>query len=346
MARSSSRRTGSSLTPLADSQANVRGLANNQVVPDTFTYVVSDGQTYTQTTTQTVTNLITQSEAFNVAPWVSFSSGTAPVITANVAAGPNGGASTADEVTLTSANSGLYDETNVSGTYTFSVWVKLVSGSGSFALNYYSGSTNTSDTETITATSTWQQVSLTFTGDGNTNSNVALIHDLSQSTSGSFEFWGAELNPGSTIEPYVATTGSAVTTTVTTTTPRRLQFHPHRRCHRQHPGGDAGHGSSDREWHADCDWQRAYQRHRRCRQDLDGRHGERDDGERPPERRPSSAPTARSSSKPTGPTPTPWRTARRTSKPWPMARWCPMPSTIPCRTGTFTTRRRRRRSPT
>ena len=55
------------------------------------------------------------------------------MITANVAAGPNGGASTADEVTLTSANSGLYYQTNVSGTYTFSVWVKLVSGNGDFA---------------------------------------------------------------------------------------------------------------------------------------------------------------------------------------------------------------------
>ena len=204
---------------LADSQASVRGLANNQVAPDPFTYVVSDGQTYTQTTTETVTNLIAQSEAFNLAPWVSFSSGTAPVITANVAAGPNGGASTADEVTLTSDDSGLYYQTNVSGTYTFSVWVKLVSGSGAFALNYYSGSTGTSDTEALVATGTWQQVSLTFTGDGNVNSNVALMHDLSQSTSGSFEFWGAELNPGSTIEPYAPTTGSAVTTTVTVTTP-------------------------------------------------------------------------------------------------------------------------------
>ena len=39
---------------LADSQANVRALANGQVVTDAFTYTVSDGQTYTQTTTQTV----------------------------------------------------------------------------------------------------------------------------------------------------------------------------------------------------------------------------------------------------------------------------------------------------
>ena len=205
---------------LADTQTNVRGLANHQIVPDAFSYTVSDGQSYTQTNTQTVQNLISQSEAFDSSVWVPFvDSGSAPVITANVAVGPNGSASTADEVTLTSASSGLYYQTNVSGTYTFSVWVKLVSGNGGLALNYYSGSTNSSDLETVVATGTWQQVSLTFTGDGNTFSNVALMHDTVQSSSGNFEFWGAELNPGSTVEPYAPTTGSPVTTTVTTTTP-------------------------------------------------------------------------------------------------------------------------------
>jgi len=82
---------------LADTQASVRGLANGQVAPDTFTYVASDGQTYTQATTETVTNLLPQSQAFNLSPWVSFSSGTAPVITANAVAGPANG-STADEM--------------------------------------------------------------------------------------------------------------------------------------------------------------------------------------------------------------------------------------------------------
>ena len=204
---------------LANNQANVLALANGQEAQDGFTYTVSDGQTYTQTTSQTIQNLITQSEAFDNPAWVPFSAGTLPVVTANVDPGPNGGASTADEVTLTSANSGLYYQTNVSGTYTFSVWVRLISGDGDFALNYYSGSTDQPVTESLLATTGWQQVSLTFTGDGDTYSNVALLHTAAQSASGTFEFWGAQLNPGSTPESYVPTTGSPVTTVVTTTTP-------------------------------------------------------------------------------------------------------------------------------
>jgi VCBS repeat-containing protein len=204
---------------LANSQANVQALTSGEVVQDVFTYAVSDGQTYTQTATQTIQNLIPQSEAFNDPTWVPFSLGMDPVVTANVDSGPNGGASTADEVTLTSADSGLYFQTNVAGTYTFSVWVRLIGGDGDFALNYYSGATNQSHPENLLATSAWQRVSLTFTGDGNTFSNVALIHTGTQAASGIFEFWGAQLNPGSSPETYVPTSGSPVTTVITSTTP-------------------------------------------------------------------------------------------------------------------------------
>jgi VCBS repeat-containing protein len=208
---------------LANSQGNVRGLANGQVVTDAFVYTLSDGQTYTTQTTQVQQNLISQSEAFNSSPWVTFkNTGTLPSITANVAPGPSGGASTADNITLSSAGSGVYTPTNVSGQYTFSVWVKLISGSGTFSLNYYSGSANASMSQAVVATSTWQRVSLTFTGDGNANSNVALMLTSGQTAAGTLEFWGAQLNAGATPGTYVATTGSTINTTTTITTPITL----------------------------------------------------------------------------------------------------------------------------
>jgi hypothetical protein len=204
---------------LAEGQANVQALAAGSEVQDSFTYTVSDGQTYTQSDSQAAQNLIPYSEDFTNPNWVAFSVGQAPVVTPDVASGPDGGASTADAVSLSSADSGLYYQTNVSGTYTFSVWVRLLSGDGNFALSYYSGATGQPSPETLLANGTWQQVSLTFTGDGNDDSNVALIHTATQSAGGTFEFWGAQLNPGTSPEPYVPTSGSAVTTQITTTTP-------------------------------------------------------------------------------------------------------------------------------
>lgn len=205
---------------LANTQANVRALANKQLVTDKFTYTVSDGQTYTQTSSQVQQNFITQSEAFDSASWSSFSnSGTAPVVVANTDPGPSGTASTADKVTLSSASSGLYTTTNVSGQYTFSVYVRLISGSGAFSFNYYNAATNADGLQTATATSLWQRLSWTFTGSGNASSNLALMLASGQGTAGTFEFWGAQLNSGAAPLTYVATTGTAINTTATVTTP-------------------------------------------------------------------------------------------------------------------------------
>ena len=125
---------------LNNTQASVQALAAGQVVQDPFTYVLSDGNTYLQTATQIIQNLITQSEALNAAIWVPFAaSGASPTVAANTDPGPNGGAATADQVTFTGANSGLYFQTPVQGQFTFSVWARLISGSGSFAFGYYSG---------------------------------------------------------------------------------------------------------------------------------------------------------------------------------------------------------------
>jgi VCBS repeat-containing protein len=202
---------------LATGQANVQALLRGQTVSDVFHYTLSDGVSHATTTSITNQNLLTQSEAFNSAAWVAFSdSGAAPTVTANVAPGPQGGASTADQITLTGADRGLFYTTGAAGQHTFSVWVRLASGSGNFAFNYYDGGSGEAMSSAV-ATTTWQRFSWTFTGSGNPDANVALIHNGSQTASGTFQLWGAQLNPGATPNDYVPTAGAPASVTTTTT---------------------------------------------------------------------------------------------------------------------------------
>lgn len=215
-----------SLVLRADGTYDYVPYANPAIAPgttasDVFQYTVADGYNYTTSVSVvTAENLITQSEAFNSTSWLKFTdTGTLPTVTANADPGPNGGARTAEKVVFRGADSGLYYKTNVAGQYTFSVWVKLVSGSGNLTVQYYESSTDRVVQQTVVANGTWQRVSVTFTGDGNANSNVAIGHNSSQSATGTFEFWGAQLNPGASPQTYVPTTGAPGSITTTTTTP-------------------------------------------------------------------------------------------------------------------------------
>ncbi len=201
---------------LAAGQANVQALGAGQTVTDVFHYTISDGVDHSTTTTTVHQNLLTQSEAFDSSAWVRFAdSGSAPVVTANVAAGPQGGANTADQIVLSGADRGIFYATNVSGQYTFSIWVRLVSGNGNFAFNYYDGADG-EGTKTAVATGTWQRFSWTFNGTGNPDANVALIHAGNQTGSGTFQLWGAQINPGAVADLYVPTTGAPASVTTTT----------------------------------------------------------------------------------------------------------------------------------
>jgi hypothetical protein len=176
------------LAPNSDSGTVGDGLTNVTTPMLTGTGIVGDTVFVDDDTSP-----ITQLEAFDSSTWVPF--GTAPTVTTSTDPDPNGASSTVDQVTLTTDLSGLLHQTSVAGAYTFSVWVRLVSGDGNLALNYYSNSTGQPQIEEVVATGTWQQVSLTFIGDGNAASNVALMHDALQSTSGTFEFWNPQLIP-------------------------------------------------------------------------------------------------------------------------------------------------------
>jgi VCBS repeat-containing protein len=189
---------------LASGQANVKALAPGQTATDVFSYTVSDGSAYPGTgSTITGQNFIIQSEAFDNPRWVRF--GAIGSVSANVAAGPLGGAATADQVTLNGGAGGIYYVTPASGQYTFSIWVKLVSGNGAFDLNYYDGVNG--HPQKFVATSAWQRVNITFTASGSSSANVAFMHESSQTATGVFQVFGAQLNPGAAMGDYVATTG-------------------------------------------------------------------------------------------------------------------------------------------
>ncbi|EHM02228.1 hypothetical protein HMPREF9946_01343, partial [Acetobacteraceae bacterium AT-5844] len=195
---------------LDNNDPDVQVLGAGQVVTETFRYTLSDGQSHYVPRPGPWQNLLSFSEAFDNAAWSRFSvPGTLPAITADIAADPFGSATTADRLTLSGAASGIYQSAAVTGQHSFSVWLRLVSGDGHFSFNYYDGVSNA--LQSAVATGEWQRFTWTFTGNGASNGNVALMHDATQSATGVFEIWGAQLNPGATAQDYLPTSSTPVT---------------------------------------------------------------------------------------------------------------------------------------
>lgn len=143
----------------------------------------------------TMTNLCLYSEQFDNAIW----SKTTTTVTANSTVAPDGN-TTADSLTATGTNSGVLQSiTAANSTYTYSIWVKRLTGSGAISLTI-DGSTYTSITPTTAFTR------FTLTGSlANPTIGVRIA------TSGdSIAVWGAQLEASATFTSYypsVATQG-------------------------------------------------------------------------------------------------------------------------------------------
>jgi hypothetical protein len=152
-------------------------------------------------------NLFTKTEDFSSATWIKQGIGVAsPVVTADAALAPDG-TMTADQVDFVAAGAGqtcgLYQEISQSGgVFTFSLYVKGVSGSGSIFLLIYDGSFV--PPIAIPFTTSWNRVAVRVPAAGTLNSNVATDFELgfSDAWSGgagggaSLNMWGAMLNAG------------------------------------------------------------------------------------------------------------------------------------------------------
>jgi len=151
-------------------------------------------------------NLLAASEYFDQsAYWVA--SGTLTV-TANTTNGPDGTLS-ADQLAGTgSTNISQSVTTTTTGTYTFSVWLKQVSGAATTGLCIYTtGGTPSSCTATaVTPSSTdWQRFSVTTTVSGSPTAVKVEILPGNGSTA-TVDAWGGQLVPGSAPEVYTPTT--------------------------------------------------------------------------------------------------------------------------------------------
>ena len=144
------------------------------------------------TTSPVIKNLLVVTEDFS-----QWGNSGGNLVTINQAVAPNG-TLTADRIQATTGDyTALLDNPTVGGaSYTFSLFVKSVSGaSGTWGVNYYNGAHNRT---TVPITGEWARQYITFTGTGgpvnvyaaDNRSNLATITDA--------YVWGAQLERGTT----------------------------------------------------------------------------------------------------------------------------------------------------
>jgi hypothetical protein len=165
------------------------------------------------------TNLCLRSQEFDNAAWAKNSGGasSAPVVTANAAVAPDG-TMTADRVDFSAVNASgdicdiAQAPGTTNGTYTFSVWIRGVSGSGTINLFFYDGSLVTP--VVVNYTTTWQRYSITKAVA--TNAGGAFLiggHHAwpADIAAQSVYLWGAQFETGSIAHSYMPTTSASAT---------------------------------------------------------------------------------------------------------------------------------------
>jgi hypothetical protein len=149
-----------------------------------------------------------QSETFDNASWAKNTGGTSTVnVTANNGTAPNG-TNTADRIQLTRDSTGYAQvlqtiTTTASQSYTFSVYLKSLSGTPTVMFGSYGGT----NAQTATLTNEW--VRYTWTATSPTSAfGMLMIWGGVASTSLSADFlaWGYQLVEGATAKPYFPTT--------------------------------------------------------------------------------------------------------------------------------------------
>jgi hypothetical protein len=156
-------------------------------------------------------NLLDKTEKFDTSPWTKENFGTAgelPVITENAASAPDGSFTASEVVFDAVGGTGIscilqnIGATTLNGQGTFSVWMRVASGTATVRLrqDFDGGSTSNN----VTVTDEWQRFSVS-TPAGETGIDIASIRlrpSVGTSTTATVFIWGGQLESGSTATPY------------------------------------------------------------------------------------------------------------------------------------------------
>jgi hypothetical protein len=147
------------------------------------------------------TNLNTYSEAFDNSAWGKVSA----TITANTTISPDG-YQNADTFTTSASGARIFQTLSLgAGTYTASLYVKKLSGSGN--MRFFGVVDGSGVTQSFTPTDEWQR----FTGNFTASTGITEIQLRENGFTGTLAIYGFQLELGSYATSYIPTNGTSVT---------------------------------------------------------------------------------------------------------------------------------------
>lgn len=167
---------------------------------------------------EATTNLVTNGGfETNTTGWATIGTGTA--IARSTAVAKFGAAS----LLVTLGNSDTFDGAVFSGltltdatVYTFSAWVRTVTGSLAMRIIAVDKTSTTLGTGTLTATTEWQRMSVTFTANANTPFQLRVIQQTGAASAAQYYVDGVQVEAQPLATPYVHTDGGTASRSAST----------------------------------------------------------------------------------------------------------------------------------